>query len=237
MKMSNKFFLAGLIAAAFVIPAQADASVTVDQSSKVGSTQVDPLSSVAGYQRDGRRGEARGGRADRRQDIRHGDRNRNGQVDRRWDRNQNRQIDRRFDRNDNEVVDRRYDRNRDGYRDRPVYREARQDYRYDRGHSQWNQSWRSDRRYDWRGHRNRYNNYYRPGRYYAPYRNHNYNRISIGFSLGGGYYGSRYWISDPWHYRLPAAYGSYRWVRYYDDVLLVDVRNGYVADVIHNFFW
>lgn len=235
--MNNKFFLAGLLAAAFVIPAQANASVTVEPSSKVGSTQADPLSSVAGYQRDGRRGEARGGRADRRQDIRQGDRNRDGHVDRRWDRNQNGQIDRRFDRNNNDVVDRRYDRNRDGYRDRPVYREARQDYRYDRGHSQWNQSWRNDRRYDWRGHRNRYNNYYRPGRYYAPYRNHHYSRISIGFSLGGGYYGSRYWINDPWRYRLPSAYGSYRWVRYYDDVLLVDIRNGHVVDVIHNFFW
>jgi hypothetical protein len=36
---------------------------------------------------------------------------------------------------------------------------------------------------------------------------------------------------------LPAAYGSYRWVRYYDDVLLVDVRNGRVVDVIRDFFW
>jgi hypothetical protein len=26
-------------------------------------------------------------------------------------------------------------------------------------------------------------------------------------------------------------------VRYYDDVLLIDVRNGYVVDVIHDFFW
>jgi Ni/Co efflux regulator RcnB len=65
----------------------------------------------------------------------------------------------------------------------------------------------------------------------------NYSRISVGFSLGSGYYGSRYWINDPWRYRLPAAYGSYRWVRYYDDVLLVDLRNGRVVDVIRDFFW
>ncbi len=36
---------------------------------------------------------------------------------------------------------------------------------------------------------------------------------------------------------LPPAYGSYRWVRYYDDVILVDLRSGYVVDVIHDFFW
>ena len=47
----------------------------------------------------------------------------------------------------------------------------------------------------------------------------------------------RYWIQDPWQYRLPQVYGPYRWVRYYDDVLLVDIYSGEVVDVIHNFFW
>jgi hypothetical protein len=28
-----------------------------------------------------------------------------------------------------------------------------------------------------------------------------------------------------------------RWIRYYDDALLVDIRDGYVVDVIHDFFW
>ncbi|WP_281363134.1 RcnB family protein [Parasphingopyxis algicola] len=55
--------------------------------------------------------------------------------------------------------------------------------------------------------------------------------------MGAAFFGSRYLINDPWQYRLPAAYGPYRWIRYYDDVLLVDVRNGYVVDVIHDFFW
>jgi len=50
-------------------------------------------------------------------------------------------------------------------------------------------------------------------------------------------FGSSYWLDDPWSYRLPPAYGPYRWVRYYDDVILVDVRTGYVVDVIHDFFW
>src|SRR3546814_17998620 len=72
-------------------------------------------------------------------------------------------------------------------------------------------------------------------RYYSPYRNHRYTRFSIGFTLGSLFYGERYWINDPWYYRLPPAYGSYRWVRYYDDALLVDIYSGQVVDVIYDF--
>ena len=31
--------------------------------------------------------------------------------------------------------------------------------------------------------------------------------------------------------------GPYRWIRYYDDALLVDTYSGEVVDVIHRFFW
>jgi Ni/Co efflux regulator RcnB len=51
------------------------------------------------------------------------------------------------------------------------------------------------------------------------------------------FFASSYWISDPWDYRLPPAYGPYRWVRYYNDALLVDVETGYVTDEIPDFFW
>jgi Ni/Co efflux regulator RcnB len=51
------------------------------------------------------------------------------------------------------------------------------------------------------------------------------------------YFGSRYWISDPWRYRLPPAYGPYRWVRYHNDALLIDTWTGQVVDVIYHFFW
>ena len=103
--------------------------------------------------------------------------------------------------------------------------------------NRWNQGWRNDRRYDWRGHRDRYRNYYSPGRYYSPYRGHSYRRYGIGINIGSAFFGSRYWINDPSYYRLPPAYGPYRWVRYYDDVLLVDLRSGRVVDAIHDFFW
>jgi hypothetical protein len=190
---------------------------------------------------DGQRGEdRRQARPDAQQNGRYYDRNRDGNLDRTYDRNRDGRLDRRLDRNDDERIDRRYDQNRNGQIDRRYDRNNDNsiDRSYNSGRGdRWTNNWRNDSRYDWRGHRERYSNYYRPGRYYSPYRGHNYSRISIGFSLGSGYYGSRYWINDPWQYRLPAAYGPYRWVRYYDDVLLVDLRNGRVVDVIRDFFW
>jgi hypothetical protein len=97
--------------------------------------------------------------------------------------------------------------------------------------------WRRDNRYDWQSYRDRNRSAYRIGRYYSPYQNYSYRRLGIGFSLGSMFYGNRYWINDPWQYRLPEVYGPYHWVRYYDDVLLVDTYSGQVVDVIYDFFW
>lgn len=101
----------------------------------------------------------------------------------------------------------------------------------------WNNNWRRDNRYDWFSYRNANRNLFRGDRYYSPYRNWNYRRLSIGFMLQPLFYSSSYWIDDPWQYRLPDAYGPYRWVRYYDDALLVDIYTGEVVDVINDFFW
>jgi hypothetical protein len=198
----------------------------------------------------GRRGDDldrdRDGNVDRRWDRnrdgnvdRNWDRNNNGRVDRQWDRNRDGDLDRRWDRNDNNRLDRRYDRNRDGNLDRRYDRDRDgQANRYDRRDNRsWNRSWRNDRRYDWNRYRDSNRSFYRQGRYYAPYRDHRYSRFSIGIRIGSPFYGQRYWINDPWRYRLPDVYGDYRWVRYYDDVLLVDTYSGEVVDVIHNFFW
>jgi hypothetical protein len=123
--------------------------------------------------------------------------------------------------------DRRWDGRRDGDR--------RWDGNRD-GHRRWSGDWRRDNRYNWYSYRNRYSSLFRLGRYYDPYR-YGYRRFSIGFSLWPSYYGSNYWLNDPWQYRLPPAYGPYRWVRYYDDALLVNIYTGEVADVVYNFFW
>ena len=159
--------------------------------------------------------------------------------------------------------DRRGD-NRPGWRDdrverRPDWRENRPQGRLDSGNNwrgtlagprryddrtrwssqrRWDNGWRQDRRYDWRSYRSRYGDRYRIGRYYAPRGwGYGYSRVSVGIFLNSLLFANNYWIDDPWSYRLPPAYGSLRWIRYYDDALLVDVRDGYVVDVIQDFFW
>lgn len=148
--------------------------------------------------------------------------------------------DRRDDRRDFER-DRRGD-TRDFNRDR---RGDVRDYRgndrryYGGGNRRWDsRAWRSDRRYDWQAYRHYNSRLFRPGRYYAPYGyNYGYRRFSIGLYLDSIFFSSRYFISNPWQYRLPDPGYGYRWVRYYNDVLLIDEYSGYVVDVIHNFFY
>ncbi|MFZ2996910.1 RcnB family protein [Sphingobium sp.] len=102
----------------------------------------------------------------------------------------------------------------------------------------WNNGWRQDRRYDWNSYRSRYGDRYRLGDYRAPRGwNYGYRQFSVGIVLDRLLYSNSYWLNDPSSYRLPPAYGTLRWVRYYDDAMLVDIRDGYVVDVIHDFFW
>ncbi len=96
-------------------------------------------------------------------------------------------------------------------------------------------NWRNDRRYDWQGWRNSHRDLFR-GRYNAP-RGYNYRSIYRGFYLQPFFYGSNYWLADPYEYRLPPVEWPLHWVRYYDDAALVDVTSGQVVDVIQGFFW
>ena len=165
------------------------------------------------------------------QEARRGDWREDKRDDRRDWRN-----DRRDDRKDWRN-DRRDDR-REWSRGRDNDHRWDNNRRWDNSRSSWNRDWRRDNRYDWQQYRKRNRHIYRAPRYYAPSGwGYGYRSFSIGVNLWSGLYSDRYWISDPWHYRLPPAHGSLRWVRYYDDALLVDVRTGYVVDVIRDFFW
>lgn len=164
--------------------------------------------------------------------------------DRRWDRDGNRGWSRDGDRRWDRDGDRRWDRDGDRRWDRDGDRRWDRDRRWDsrpnwssRPSAGWNRDWRNDRRYSWRDWRSNHREVYRLGRYNPPYRSHVYSRIGIGFTLQSGFFGASYWINDPWAYRLPPAYGPYRWVRYYDDAMLVDTYSGEVVDVIYDFFW
>ena len=100
----------------------------------------------------------------------------------------------------------------------------------------WHSNWRNDHRYDWHHHRDRNRWLFNLGFYFDPF-GWGYQRHSIGWRMYPSYYSSSYWLDDPWQYRLPPAYGPYRWVRYWDDALLINVYTGEVVDVMYSFFW
>lgn len=102
--------------------------------------------------------------------------------------------------------------------------EARQEYREDL---------RGARGGDWRQWREGHRELYARGTWRAPFR---YQAFGRGARIDPRFYGSRYVIANPGRYRLPVARGSMRWVRHYDDVLLVDQRRGVVVDVIRGFY-
>ena len=100
----------------------------------------------------------------------------------------------------------------------------------------WNTDWRHDHRYDWSNHRRHHRSLFHLGFYYDPF-GWGYSRYYTGWRLWPSFYSSNYWLSDPYMYRLPYAPYPYKWVRYYDDALLVDTWSGEVVDVIYDFFW
>jgi Ni/Co efflux regulator RcnB len=108
--------------------------------------------------------------------------------------------------------------NRGDIRDaRGEVREAKQEYRE-----------------DWRDYRTHNRNAFHPARFRAPFR---YNNFNIGIRLSPQYYGSRYYVNNYSSYRLPSPGYGLRYVRHYNDVLLVNVRNGRVVQVYRNFYW
>jgi Ni/Co efflux regulator RcnB len=100
----------------------------------------------------------------------------------------------------------------------------------------WSSDWRRSSHYDWYNWRNRHRSLFRLGFYLDPF-GWGYQPYSIGWRMWPSYYRSSYWLNDPWQYRLPYAPAGTRWIRYYDDAILVDTWDGQVLDVIHNFFW
>ena len=118
------------------------------------------------------------------------------------------------------------DDRRDLRNDRRDLREDRRDLRDDR-----NREWRRD---DWRGYRDQNRDLYRGQGWRSDFR---YQAFRPGIRIALPYYGPRYVIADPWRYHLPRPGYNQRWVRHYNDVLLVDVRRGIVIDVIRNLYF
>ena len=176
--------------------------------------------------------------------------------DHRWDRGSNRGDDRREDRADRRGDDRRWDgvnrgqwgngdranrgpwpdRRRWDNHNRPQWNSGDQRGVWSGNGHRWDTNrWRNDNRYDWRRWRDTHHDLFR-WPYRAP-RGYNYRSVYRGFFLEPFFYGSSYWLDDPYEYRLPPVEWPLRWVRYYDDALLVDVTSGEVVDVIQGFFF
>lgn len=110
--------------------------------------------------------------------------------------------------------------------DRHDVRDARRDLR----------DARRETREDWRDYRRSHGDLFRGPRYVGP-RGYRYRVLAPGYRLAPAYYGARYIIADPYRYRLPRVTGWERWVRYGNDVVLVNIRTGRVISVNRDFFF
>lgn len=113
------------------------------------------------------------------------------------------------------------------YGDRGDIRRARQELREDR----------REVREDWRDYRRTHRNVYTRPAYYGP-RGYRYRPVTVGYRFAPAYYGRNYWVNDYQAYRLPRpGYGYQRWIRYGNDVVLVDTRSGRTVQVYNRFFY
>jgi Ni/Co efflux regulator RcnB len=117
--------------------------------------------------------------------------------------------------------------------DRGDIREERRDVREAR--QELRQDLRSWDRNSWRkNYRDRNRSAFSRGNWRSPYR---YRTFRPGIRIASGYYSPRFIINEPWRYNLPRVARHLRYVRFYDDLLLVDIRRGVIVDVIRNVYW
>jgi Ni/Co efflux regulator RcnB len=117
---------------------------------------------------------------------------------------------------------------RDWRHDRTEMRHDRRDVRHDR------RELRRDQRELRRDHRDSRRHH----QYVAPYRHWRYRPVTVGYRLAPAFYGPRYYIVDYGYYHLQAPRHRWlRWIRYGDDLLLVNIRTGRVLEVIHYRYW
>ncbi len=113
------------------------------------------------------------------------------------------------------------------YGSREDVREARQELREDRRELREDRrDFRQDRRGGDRG-----------GYAYHSPQGYRYRPVSVGYRFQPDYYGRRYQVNDYARYNLARPrFGYQRWVRYGNDVVLVDTRSGRVVQVRDHYF-
>ena len=126
-------------------------------------------------------------------------------------------------------------RRREVRRDRQEVRQDRQELRQDRRNGASRGELREDRR-ELREDRRELREDRRDRRhlaYVGPYRGWVYRPIGRGYVLRPVFWGSAYLV-DYAFYRLTAPRRDQRWIRYGDDLVLVNIRTGRVIEVIRN---
>ena len=109
------------------------------------------------------------------------------------------------------------------------FREAREDARETRRDQR-------EVREDWQDYRRSHRGVYNRPAYVAP-RGYRYRPVVVGTTLRPAFWGSRYRIGNYNTYRLPYPGRNRMYVRYGNDVLLINARNGRVIRVYDRFFW
>lgn len=113
---------------------------------------------------------------------------------------------------------------------------ARGDYREARKDQQETREDKREMREDWQDYRKSHRSTYHRPAYRAP-RGYRYRPIAVGASLNRAFWGPTYRIGNYSTYRLPPPGWHRAYVRYGNDVLLIDTRTGRVIRVYDAFFW
>lgn len=126
-----------------------------------------------------------------------------------------------------EVRDDRRDLQDARYRgDRGDVRDARRELREDR----------RETREDWQDYRRTHRDDFRRPAYGGP-RGYRYRPVTVGYRFAPSYYGRNYWVSDWQRYRLSRPGYNQQYIRYGNDVVLVDIHNGRALRVFGGFFY
>lgn len=100
----------------------------------------------------------------------------------------------------------------------------------------WDGNWHNNQSYNWAAWRAAHPALFQPGSYRPPHGGYAYAAIKPGTILPAEFLAEQYWVQDPSIYHLPPATGSYQWIRYYNDILLVNIDSGRVMEVVTGLF-
>lgn len=113
---------------------------------------------------------------------------------------------------------------------------ARGDWKEARKDQQETREDQRETRSDWQDYRRSHRNTFHRSAFHGP-RGWTYRPLGVGASLDRAFWGSSYRLNNWSTYRLPRPGPHLAYVRYGNDVLLINTRTGRVIQVYSSFFW